>query len=136
MCIRDRINTPKDKLSQSDLYQAIHHELTASASAVKIAHAINPEFQVGCMILSMPIYPLSPDPSDVIEAMQQDHFNTFFADVQVRGEYPKYLNRYFKENDIHIRMTEEAVSYTHLDVYKRQAWGNQFFMVWDFAIRN
>ena len=101
------INTPKEKLSQSDLYQAIHHELVASASAVQIAHTINPAFQVGCMILSMPIYPLSPDPSDVIEAMKQDHFNTFFADVQVRGEYPRYLNRYFKENDIHIRVTEE-----------------------------
>lgn len=101
------INTPKEKLSLSELYQAIHHELVASAFAVKIAHEINPEFMVGCMILSMPIYPLSPNPSDVIKAMEEDHFNTFFADVHVRGKYPNYLNRYFKEHGIEIKVTDE-----------------------------
>lgn len=101
------INTPMDKLSKSDLYQAIHHEMVASAAAVKIAHEINPDFKVGCMILSMPIYPLTPEPSDVIMAMKEDHFNTFFADIHVRGEYPAYLNRYFRENGINIKVTEE-----------------------------
>lgn len=101
------INTPMDKLSKSDLYQAIHHEMVASAAAVKIAHEINPEFKVGCMILSMPIYPLTPEPLDVIMAMKEDHFNTFFADIHVRGEYPAYLNRYFRENGINIKVTEE-----------------------------
>lgn len=37
------IYTPKDKLSKQDLYQAIHHELVASAVAVKIGHEINPQ---------------------------------------------------------------------------------------------
>ena len=37
------------------------------------------------MILSMPIYPLSPDPKDVIAAMEADHQNMMFADVHVRG---------------------------------------------------
>lgn len=101
------INTPKEKLSKSDLYQAIHHELVASALAVKIAHEINPDCKVGCMILSMPIYPLTPHPSDVIEAMEEDHFNTFFTDIQVRGFYPKYLDRYFKEQDICINISDE-----------------------------
>ncbi|HBY23178.1 MAG TPA: 6-phospho-beta-glucosidase, partial [Propionibacteriaceae bacterium] len=32
--------TPKEKLSEADLYQAIHHELVASASATKIAHEV------------------------------------------------------------------------------------------------
>ena len=49
------INTPKEKLSQSDLYQAVHHELVASAWATKIGHEINPDFKIGCMILSMPV---------------------------------------------------------------------------------
>ena len=34
--------TPKDKLTQQDLYQAIHHELVASAKAVKLAHEMMP----------------------------------------------------------------------------------------------
>ena len=101
------INTPKDKLSKSDLFQAVHHELVASAMAVKVGHEINPEFKIGCMILSMPIYPLSPDPNDIIRTMEKDHMNLFFGDVHVRGVYPKYMNRYFEENNIVIEKTEE-----------------------------
>ena len=49
------INTPMEELTDSQLYQAVHHELVASALATKIAHEINPESRIGCMILSMPI---------------------------------------------------------------------------------
>ena len=101
------INTPKEELSKSDLFQAIHHEFVASAMAVKVGHEINPEFKIGCMILSMPIYPLTPDPNDVIRTMEKDHMNLFFGDVHVRGVYPKYMERYFKENNITIEKTKE-----------------------------
>lgn len=96
------INTPKEALSESDLYQAIHHELVASALATKIGHEINPDFKIGCMILSMPIYPLSPDPADVIHTMEENHKNTMFADIHVRGEYPGYMKRYLRERGIRV----------------------------------
>ena len=54
------IYTDKEKLSKQDLYQAVHHELVASALATKIAHEMMPGAKVGCMILSMPTYPLTP----------------------------------------------------------------------------
>ena len=98
--------TPKEKLSKQDLYQAMHHELVASALAVKIGHEINPDFKIGCMILGVPNYPLTPMPSDVLKAMEQDRSNLFFADIHARGEYPKYMNRYFKENNIEIKFEE------------------------------
>ena len=98
------IFTDKERLSKQDLYQAIHHELVASATAVKIEHEINPEFKIGCMILGVPNYPLTSNPSDVLEAMKQDRENLYFADVHVRGEYPKYMDRYFKANNIKINM--------------------------------
>lgn len=88
--------TPKEKLTKQNLYQAMHHELVASALAVKI----------GCMILGVPNYPLTPMPSDVLKAMEQDKGNLFFADIHARGEYPKYMNRYFKENNIEIKFEE------------------------------
>lgn len=97
------INTPKDKLTESQLYQAIHHEMVASALAVKRAHEINPEFQVGCMILSMPVYPLSPDPDDVIRAMEESHLHDMFTEIHVRGEYPGYMKRYMREHNIQIK---------------------------------
>lgn len=101
------INTPKEKLTPQDLYQAIHHELVAGAWAVKIGHEINPDFQIGCMILSMPVYPLTPAPLDVIAAMQEDNKNMMFADVQVRGEYPGYALRYFREHQVELHVTKE-----------------------------
>ena len=42
--------TPKEKLSKQNLYQAMHHELVASALAVKIAHEINPNFQAALLV--------------------------------------------------------------------------------------
>lgn len=75
------IYTEKDKLSQQDLYQAVHHELVASALATKIGHEMIPDAKIGCMILSMPTYPLTPCPDDVIRTMESVHKNDFFGDV-------------------------------------------------------
>lgn len=101
------ISTPKEELSESDLYQAIHHELVASALATKIGHEINPDFQIGCMILSMPVYPLSPNPSDVICAMEENHKNMMFTDIHVRGQYPGYMKRYLRERGIRVEFAPE-----------------------------
>ena len=55
------------------------------------------------MILAMPTYPLTPKPEDVLVAMQAEQKNYFFADVQVRGAYPKYLDSYLKEQNVRIK---------------------------------
>ncbi|HJC90778.1 MAG TPA: 6-phospho-beta-glucosidase [Candidatus Mediterraneibacter excrementigallinarum] len=96
------ISAPADTLTEQDLYQAAHHELVASALATKIAHEIMPDAKIGCMILSMPTYPLTPSPDDVIAVMEAEHKNYFFGDVHVRGRYPGYMKRYFRENGIEI----------------------------------
>ncbi len=101
------INTDKDKLSKSDLYQAVHHEMVASALVTKIAHEISDEYQVGCMILNIPIYPLTPNPDDVIATMNEMHKNEAFTEIHVRGQYPGYMKRYMRENDIVIKWAEE-----------------------------
>lgn len=101
------IGTPKEKLSEQDLYQAVHHELVASALAVKLGHELMPGAKIGCMILSMPTYPLTPSPDDVIRVMEDEHKNYFFGDVHARGRYPGYIKRYFRENGIEISMEPE-----------------------------
>ncbi len=101
------IMTPKEQLSQSDLYQAIHNEMVASALATKIAHEIDPENHVGCMVLSMPIYPLTPDPDDVIAAMEQTHQNDMFLEIHARGVYPGYMKRYMREHGITVTFGPE-----------------------------
>ena len=62
-----------------------------------------PDAKIGCMILSMPTYPLTPCPDDVIKTMESVHKNDFFGDVHVRGYYPGYMKRYFRENNIEIK---------------------------------
>lgn len=104
--ISGAIEKPLSELSKQELYQAIHNELVASAAAVKIGHEINPNFKIGCMILAMPVYPLTPCPDDVIAAMEHDRENMLFADVQVRGKYPSYSKRFFEENGIQIRFED------------------------------
>lgn len=118
------IMTPKDELTEEQLYQAAHHELTASAWAVKIGHKINPDFKIGCMILSVPVYPLTPEPDDVLAAKEQEHKSLMFADVHVRGKYPGYALRYFREHGISLEIEEadrevlkETVDFISLSYY-------------------
>ncbi|GET13468.1 6-phospho-beta-glucosidase [Ligilactobacillus agilis] len=99
-----------DELSDQEAmqlrYQALHHQFLASAQAVKIGHQIDPENQIGCMIARMQTYPKTCNPADVRAAQLQDQLNLFFTDIQVRGEYPNYMNRYFAENNIKLQMAE------------------------------
>lgn len=101
------IATPEEELSEQELYQAAHNELVASALATKIGHEIMPDAKIGCMILSMPMYPLTPSPDDVIQMMEEEHKNYFFGDVHVRGKYPGYMKRYFREKGIEIEFGPE-----------------------------
>lgn len=84
------------------IYQAAHHELIASALVTKIAHEINPENQVGCMLAGGNFYPYSCKPEDVWAALEKDRENLFFIDVQARGAYPSYAKRMFREKNIEI----------------------------------
>lgn len=101
------INTPKDELSPRALYQAMHHELVASALATKIAHETVPKAQVGCMVLSMPTYPLTPSPADALAVMAADHANLVYGDVHTRGRYPGYFLRSLREQGIELDITED-----------------------------
>ena len=105
------IVTPRSELTPSQLYQAIHHELVASAAVTRLAHEIDPANRVGCMMLSIPFYPLTPKPEDAIAAMEQEHQQALFTDVQARGYYPGYAKRFYKENgiDLKVRPEEEEI---------------------------
>lgn len=97
MSIKDKRNTDQIR------YQALHHQLLASAEVVKLAHKINPQNKVGCMIAAMYNYPLTPNPEDVRKTQYTMQIKNYFAsDVMIRGYYPKYMNRFFDENNIRI----------------------------------
>lgn len=89
------------------LYTAAHHELVASAWATKIAHEIDPENKVGCMMNSGKFYPYSCNPEDVLEAQSKDRENFFFVDVQSRGYYPSYALKEFERNGFEVPAKED-----------------------------
>lgn len=88
-------------------YQAAHHELVASALAVKMAHEINPENKVGCMFAAGSAYPYTCKPEDVWEALMVDQENYFFVDVQSRGYYPSYAVKRLKKKGVFPVMEEK-----------------------------
>lgn len=88
-------------------YQAAHHQLVASAKATKVAHEINSNNQVGCMLAAGEAYPNTCNPEDIWEAKMTDREGFFFIDVQARGKYPSYSKRVFEENNITLNITAE-----------------------------
>lgn len=99
----------EDFMHQVDIpqlrFQGLHHQFVASAKAVQMAHEIDPDYQVGCMQVFSTLYPLTCNPKDVIACQERSHLkNWFCGDVQVRGRYPGYIQRYFKEHGIEIEM--------------------------------
>lgn len=100
------IEAPRSELPEQELYQAIHHELVASAAATKIAHEVDPDNQVGCMVIAAPRYPLTPDPDDVRKAQLEEQLDMAFGDVHARGKYPGALKRYLREHDVTLEVTD------------------------------
>lgn len=102
-------------------YQALHHQFIASARCAKYAHEHYPEFKIGCMIGFLPDYPYTPDPQDMLLAQQHMQMTDWFcSDVQIRGSYPGYAKRYFKEHGIQIKMQdndEEELKNGTVDFY-------------------
>ena len=99
------INEIKD--DEQMRFQALHHQFIASAKAVKMGHEINPDFKIGCMIAYEAIYPYTCHPDDVFLAQNKEEISNYFcSDVQVRGEYPHFASRYFKEHNINIKMED------------------------------
>src|SRR5690606_12617672 len=82
-------------------YQALHHQFVASALTTKKLHEIVPGGNMGCKLARMSHYPNTPNPLDVLKAQKNNQANLFFTDVHARGEYPKYMERFFVESDIH-----------------------------------
>ncbi|WP_297988210.1 glycoside hydrolase family 1 protein [Anoxybacillus sp.] len=85
------------------IFQALHHQFVASSLAVKAAHETIPDAKVGCMLIYAPTYSFDCHPENVLHALQEGRiFNYLCGDVQIRGEYPSFAKRFFKENGIEL----------------------------------
>ncbi|OIJ17314.1 6-phospho-beta-glucosidase [Anaerobacillus alkalilacustris] len=111
------------------MYQAVHHELVASALVVKAGRAINPDFEIGCMIAFVPIYSYSCNPDDMMLQVESMHDRWFFADVHCRGHYSSYALKEWERKGYNIKMEPEdaqilaegTVDYIGLSYYMSDA---------------
>lgn len=93
-------------------YQALHNQFVASAKTVLLGKQINPDFRFGTMICHITVYPLTPNPEDILLTQQEDQLrNRFSADVQIKGRYPYYMKKYFRDNNIVFECTDEDIEY-------------------------
>nr|WP_296959659.1 family 1 glycosylhydrolase [uncultured Mediterraneibacter sp.] len=118
-------------MTEQLVYQAAHHQLLASAKVVALAHDIDPENKMGCMLAAGNVYPYSCDPKDVWTAFRQEHESYTFLDVQIKGRYPYYLKNQLEEKGIHIQTKPEddeilangTVDYLALSYYSTRVAG-------------
>ncbi len=110
--------TPEEKNRR---FNALHNQFVASAKVVKSAHDINPEYQVGCMLVCIVSYPFTPNPSDVIATQRAMQINNYLCgDVMVRGQYPYYAKSFFDQEGVTIEFAdgdEEVLKAGCVDFY-------------------
>ncbi|OCN06194.1 hypothetical protein A4S06_00325 [Erysipelotrichaceae bacterium MTC7] len=94
-------------ITLQEAYQLSHHLLLASAKVVKLAHETDSNYQVGSMIYQGTTYPLTADPADYLAIIEKGQNGThYFGDTMVRGYYPSYAKKIWKDNNIEIQMEE------------------------------
>ena len=85
---------------------AAHHELVASAWAVKIGHEIDPDNMLGMMCAYGAMYPVDCDPDNYMNNIQALHQIQFYCDVQCRGYYPSYKLKEFERKHFALQKQE------------------------------
>lgn len=96
------IRLKDDDIKEEVVFQASLNELIASAKVVKLAHEINPNFQIGCIMAYVPVYAYSCNPTDAMAAIKVMERRYFYSDIHVRGHIPKYTLNYWHKKHYHI----------------------------------
>lgn len=97
---------PHDEF-ESIIWQAMHHQLIASALSTKVIKEANPDAMVGCMVSKYSLYPYTPNPLDVLHAQIVERERLSFSDIQVFGEYPEFVLSDMKRKKIVLKKLEQ-----------------------------
>ncbi|MCF0148295.1 MAG: glycoside hydrolase family 1 protein [Clostridium sp.] len=100
------IKEENEKYDQSLVFQSLHHQFIASAKTIEYGKDIC-KGKFGCMVSCFCYYPLTPRPEDNFKLVHDENVNQWFcSDVLTRGYYPSYMNRFFEEGNIEVKMEE------------------------------
>lgn len=113
-CLTDYTTNGSRIQSEAAQAQMFHHIFLASAKAVQIGHAVDPDNQIGMMLAYWSSYAYDCNPDSVMKNYESMHDRQFFADVQVRGAYPAYKLKEWERKGIEVAMEPED-----LDILKK-----------------
>lgn len=89
------------------LFQALYHQFVAAARVTKMAHQIDPENKIGCMVAYFTTYPYTCKPEDSLAAQFDDRMkNLYFLDSLNGRPLPYYARAYFDQKGIHLQTSE------------------------------
>lgn len=95
---------------ESIKWQGVHHKFIACAKVKEIGRSLNKDFRFGAMLADFYVSPMTCKPEDVAFATEKNQMTMFFfSDVQLRGEYPGYALRYFKDHNIMIDVENNEI---------------------------
>ena len=104
----DAMEDSKTDAGWQNVYQHLHNQFVASAHTVKMAHEIDPENKVGCMICGTLSYALTCDPKDVFAKDEKWQSGVLYcSDVQCRGYYPYYAQKMWEKHNVKLDITEQ-----------------------------
>ncbi|WP_430602534.1 6-phospho-beta-glucosidase [Enterococcus sp. DIV0724b] len=92
------------------VFQAGINELIASAAAVIEGKKINPQFQIGCMMAYVPVYPYSCNPEDMMASVKANERRFFYNDIHARGKIPTYATKYWERKNYNIAISESELA--------------------------
>lgn len=102
------IKPEKDAYAYQDVFQSLHHQFIANAKTIQLARHLGVKGTFGSMIACFCYYPLTAKPEDNLKLVKEEQVNQWFcSDVLMNGEYPYYMQNFFKKNNVQLEMTEE-----------------------------
>ncbi|OTP10004.1 hypothetical protein A5844_001701 [Enterococcus sp. 10A9_DIV0425] len=102
------IKPDKEDYSTQKVFESLHHQFVANAKTIQLAKKLNVPGKFGAMISCFCYYPLTPKPEDNFKLVKEEQINQWFcSDVLMRGKYPYYMESFFKNHEVDLKITEE-----------------------------
>lgn len=100
----NHLGIPEDKVDNllEAKYQGVHNEMVACAKITQYARAIDKNIHIGMMFCDGISYAATCKPEDVLANYKRNQMEFLYGDVLLRGKYPGYAYRYYKDHNIHI----------------------------------
>lgn len=99
-----------DTNDETKKYQALHHQFVAASKTIQYGHDHYPNIKIGCMATKNLKYASTCKPEDCLQFLKETMEDMTYSDVQVFGEYPFHLKKYWKDHNIQIAIENEDLN--------------------------